>query len=116
MMGMDERANEIEPAQVETLRKWLSANEVDALPKFDKFTADGIQYEYFHRSRDGSEHRVSMNNPPGAPIGSAAVFVPSKRTAVIFSASHYRTIPRRTNEDEVIAEVCHRRPRMDLTY
>lgn len=72
------RERDLTGAELDELRTWTSTNKVDRLPKFDEGTADGIQFEYFHAVRNGDEHRVFMNNPPGAPIGGAAVFFGGK--------------------------------------
>jgi hypothetical protein len=72
------RERELTKDELTKLKVWISANKVDQLRQFDEGTADGIQYEYFHLQRDGSEHKVWMNNPPRAPIGAGAVFFGGK--------------------------------------
>jgi hypothetical protein len=72
------RERELNKDEFAKLQEWISANKVDQLPKFDEGADDGIQYEYFHIQRNGSEHRVWMNNPPSAPIGAGAVFFGGK--------------------------------------
>jgi hypothetical protein len=47
------------------LQHWLSANKVDEQQPYDEGAFDGVQYEYVHLDRRGTERRVPMNNPPG---------------------------------------------------
>lgn len=72
------RERDLTRSELDQLSSWLSNNKVDRLPTFDEGAADGIQYEYFHIEPNGAEHRVFMNNPPGAPIGAGAVFFGGK--------------------------------------
>jgi hypothetical protein len=56
------------------LRRWLSEKKVDELPPFDPNISDGIQYEYVHLDRKGTERRVPMNNPPETMAAASSEF------------------------------------------
>ena len=56
------------------LRRWLSEKKVDELPPYDPNISDGIQYEYVHLDRKGTEHRVPMNNPPETIAAASSEF------------------------------------------
>jgi hypothetical protein len=56
------------------LRRWLSKKKVDELPPYDPSIFDGIQYEYVHLDRKGTERRVPMNNPPETIAAASSEF------------------------------------------
>lgn len=56
------------------LRRWLSEKKVDELPQYDPNISDGIQYEYVHLDRKGTERRVPMNNPPETIAAASSEF------------------------------------------
>jgi hypothetical protein len=56
------------------LRRWLGEKRVDELPPYDPNISDGIQYEYVHLDRKGTERRVPMNNPPQTIASASSEF------------------------------------------
>jgi hypothetical protein len=56
------------------LRRWLGEKKIDELPPYDPNISDGIQYEYVHLDRKGTERRVPMNNPPEAIAAASSEF------------------------------------------
>jgi len=56
------------------LRRWLSKKKIDELPPYDPNISDGIQYEYVHLDRKGTERRVPMNNPPETIAAASSEF------------------------------------------
>ena len=68
------RDRAISPDELAQLRRWLSKKRVDELPPYDPNISDGLQYEYVHLDRKGTERRVPMNNPPETIAAASSEF------------------------------------------
>ena len=75
------RERAVPAEELAQLQRWLSANKVDELPPYDAGVSDGIQYEYVHLDRKGTERRVPMNNPPETIAAASSDFGGPNRRA-----------------------------------